>query len=279
MTKKPIVFSLIREQSMFMTAIMSLLSFLAILTLGISLAIGTGVIRWNNQWDLFATIQVSDSKHVDTIKNIIDKNADKIESVKQISTQEMQDLMSPWISGGNKIKNYLPHMWEIKFKTKSDLMSVGEQIHSDARFLPHASALSASTSAGWNMIIMSSFLLLLILGAIGFCISYIARNTAMLHKRELEILNQVGASDNFITHQMQIIVAKISAIAAGIGLLTAVPVLLIIISIAHSARVGLMATIGLGNGGWTTLVLLPVIIIVLAIYITRKTTIRILKNS
>lgn len=279
MTKKPIVFSLIREQSMFMTAIMSLLSFLAILTLGISLAIGTGVIRWNNQWDLFATIQVSDSKHVDTIKNIIDKNADKIESVKQISTQEMQDLMSPWISGGNKIKNYLPHMWEIKFKTKSDLMSVGEQIHSDARFLPHASALSASTSAGWNMIIMSSFLLLLILGAIGFCISYIARNTAMLHKRELEILNQVGASDNFITHQMQIIVAKISAIAAGIGLLTAVPVLLIIISIAHSARVGLMATIGLDNGGWTTLVLLPVIIIVLAIYITRKTTIRILENS
>lgn len=279
MTKKPIVFSLIREQSMFMTAIMSLLSFLAILTLGISLAIGTGVIRWNNQWDLFATIQVSDSKHVDTIKNIIDKNADKIESVKQISTQEMQDLMSPWISGGNKIKNYLPHMWEIKFKTKSDLMSVGEQTHSDARFLPHASALSASTSAGWNMIIMSSFLLLLILGAIGFCISYIARNTAMLHKRELEILNQVGASDNFVTHQMQIIVAKISAIAAGIGLLTAVPVLLIIISIAHSARVGLMATIGLGNGGWTTLVLLPVIIIVLAIYITRQTTIRILKNS
>ena len=87
MIKKPVVFSLIREQSMFMTAIMSLLSFLSILALGISLAIGTGVMRWNNQWELFATVQVTDTKKVDTVKKIIDKNSDKIESAKQITTQ------------------------------------------------------------------------------------------------------------------------------------------------------------------------------------------------
>ena len=171
MIKKPVVFSLIREQSMFMTAIMSLLSFLSILALGISLAIGTGVMRWNNQWELFATVQVTDTKKVDTVKKIIDKNSDKIESAKQITTQQMQDLMAPWVSGGGDIKNYLPQMWEIQFKTQSDLKSFGEQINSDARFLTHASALSASTSAGWKMILMSSFILILMLGAIGICIS------------------------------------------------------------------------------------------------------------
>jgi cell division protein FtsX len=117
------------------------------------------------------------------------------------------------------------------------------------------------------------------LGAIGICISYIAQNTALLHKRELEILNQVGASDNFITRQMQIIVAKISATATAIGFVTAVPVLLIINSVAHGARVGLMATMGLGNTGWIALTLLPIGIVIFAISITRKTTIRILKNS
>ena len=35
--KTPIVFSLVREQSVFMTAIMSLLSFLAVLALGVLL--------------------------------------------------------------------------------------------------------------------------------------------------------------------------------------------------------------------------------------------------
>ena len=279
MIKKPIVFSLIREQSMFMTAIMSLLSFLSILALGISLAIGTGVTRWNNQWELFATVQVSDTKKADNIQKIIDKNSEQIESVKQITTQEMQELMAPWISGGNAIKDYLPHMWEIKFKTESDLKSFSEKINKDARFLTHASALSASTSAGWKMILMASFILILMLGAIGICISYIAQNTALLHKRELEILNQVGASDSFVTHQMQIIVAKISAIATTIGFIAAAPVLMVIISTAHSARVGLMATIGLNGTGWTILILLPVVIVLFAISITRQTTLKILKNS
>lgn len=279
MIKKPIVFSLIREQSMFMTAIMSLLSFLAILTLGISLAIGTGVMRWNNQWELFATVQVTNNKKVDTVNKIINKNSDKIESVTQITNEQMQDLMAPWVSNSKTIQNYLPQMWEIQFKSETDLQTFAEQINKDARFLTHASALSASTTAGWKMILMSSFLLVLVLGAIGFCISYITRNTAMLHKRELEILNQVGASDDFITRQMQIIVAKISTIATGIGFITAVPVLLTIISIAHSARVGLMATMGLSGLGWTILTLLPVLIVIFAIYITRKTTLNILKNN
>ena len=43
MTKKPIVFSLVHEQSIFMTAIMGLLTFLAVVAFGIALAIGNGI--------------------------------------------------------------------------------------------------------------------------------------------------------------------------------------------------------------------------------------------
>ena len=91
MIKKPIVFSLVREQSIFMTAIMSLLTFLSVLALGIALAIGTGVIRWNAQWDLYATVQIMDTKNTDTIKKIIDDNRDKITSVNEITTDQMHD--------------------------------------------------------------------------------------------------------------------------------------------------------------------------------------------
>lgn len=278
--KKPVVFSLVRDQSMFMTAIMSLLSFLSILALGISLSIGTGVVRWNNQWDLFATIQVMDTNKSDTVKKILKNNTDKIKLSKQISNSEMTELMTPWLSSGTgNLKKYLPQMWEVEFKTNSDMEAVQQEISNNARFLTHAKALKSSTSAGWKMILISSTMMLLTLSAIGICISYIARNTAMLHKRELEILNQVGASDKFITRQMQIIVAKISTIATLIGLVSALPILGLIISTAHSARVGLMATIGLSGLGWTVLLLLPVAIIIFAIYITKRTTLNILKNS
>ncbi len=279
MKKTPIVFSLVREQSVFMTAIMSLLTFLAVIALGIALSIGTGVLRWNAQWDLFATVQVMNTSKSDAVQKTIDKNSDKIESVREIDTKQMNELMSPWVSGGSVLKNYLPKMWEIKFKSESALHDFGQEIGESARFLTHARALKSSTSAGWKMIMISTLVLLLTLGTIGVCISYIARNTAMLHKRELEILNQIGASDNFVARQMQIIVAKICASACAIGFLIAAPVLLLIISTASSARVGLMAMLGISGAGWITLVLLPILIVIFAICITKRTTINILKNS
>lgn len=277
--KKPIVFSLVREQSIFMTAIMSLLTFLSVLTLGVALSVGTGVMRWNSQWDLFATVQVTDPKKNDATAKILTDNADKIKHIAEISTEQMQDLMSPWISGGSVLKNYLPKMWELEFNSKQDLTTVGEQLSKNARFLTHATALKSSTSAGWKMIAMSGLILALTLGAIGVCISFIARNTAMLHRRELEILNQIGASDNFVARQMQLIVGRICLHASGIGFIAAIPVLLLIISTAHSARVGLMAMLGLSGGGWFALAMLPIAIIVFAIWVTRRTTIKILQNN
>lgn len=277
--KKPTVFSLVREQSVFMTAIMSLLTFLAVLALGIALSIGTGVMRWNSQWELFATVQVVNPDYIDKTKKIITDNTDKIKTLNEISTEQMTDLMSPWISGGGVLKNYLPKMWEIEFKNAEGMKIIGEQISKNARFLTHASALKSSTGAGWKMILMSSFILILTLGAIGVCISYIARNTAMLHRRELEILNQIGASDNFVARQMQTIVAKISTTATTIGFIVATPVLLLIISTAHSTRVGLMAMLGLSGAGWFILFLLPVAIVIFSIWTTRRTTIKILQNN
>lgn len=277
--KRPTVFSLVHEQSVFMTVIVSLLTFLSVLALGISLSIGTGVIRWNSQWDRYATIQLMDNAKTKQVQETITKNSDKIKTVKQITTAQMQELMSPWISGNSVLKNYLPQMWEIEFTTKSDLETVGPEFSQHARFLPHARALKTSTSAGWKMIAMSSLILILTLGAIGFCISYIAHNTAMLHRRELEILNQVGASDNFIARQMQIIVGKICLSACSIGYLCALPIILIILSTAHSARIGLMAMLGLSSTGWILLTILPITIIIFSIWITKRTTINILKNS
>ena len=208
------------------------------------------------------------------------KNADKIITVNEVTTEQMQDLMAPWISsGGDILKNYLPKMWEIKFKTPEDMRNTGNQISANARFLPHSDALNPSMSAGWKMIMISSFILILILGTIGVCISYIARNTALLHKRELEILNQVGASDKFVARQMQFIVGKISLVASTIGFVLAAPVLMIVISVAHSARVGLLATLGISGIGWILLLLLPILIVFFSIYITRHTTFNILKAN
>ena len=78
---------------------------------------------------------------------------------------------------------------------------------------------------------------------------------------------------------MQIIVSKICIVADAIGFVVAIPVLLLVISAAHSARVGLMATLSINSFGWVCLVLLPILITIFAIWMTRRTTLKILQNE
>ena len=278
--KKPLVFSLVREQSVFMTAIMGFMTFLGVVALGIAIAIGTGVARWNHQWDAHATIQVSDTTKNTNVKKILAENKDKIESQREITTEEMTNLMQPWISGGRDVvRKYLPIMYEVKFKSNNDMNTVADSIAKHARFITHRDALRPSVSAGWKMILILGLVLGLVITAIGLCVSFIARNTAVLHRRELEILNQVGASDSFVARQMQIVVTKICIVACGFGFLAAVPVLCAIIAIAGSARVGLMAMLALGGSAWGILLMVPALIVMFAIIITRRTTLKILSRS
>ena len=279
MKKTPLVFSLVKEQSVFMTVIISILTFLSVLAFGIALSIGTGVIRWNNQWERYATIQITNLDNTKAIKKIFEDNSDKIESITEISKSDMQRMMQPWITSGAKLDNYLPQMFEIKLKKSSDMIFMKNEISTRAKFLTHTSALQSSMNAGWKLVSITTFILLIMLVSIGICVSYISKNIAMLHKHELEILNQVGATDKFIAHQMQIIVGKISTIACTIGFLMAMPVIFMILQTAHSARIGLLATLTLSGYDWMAMILLPIIIIVFSVYITKKTTIKILSRN
>lgn len=279
MKKTSLVFSLVREQSIFMTIVLSVLTFLSVLAFGIALSIGTGITQWNGQWNKYATVQILNNDNTGAVKKIFAENSDKIESVREVSKSEMERMMQPWISSGARLNNYLPQMFEIKIKKTSDMNDIKRQIEPRAKFLTHTSALKTSMSAGWKLLSITMFVLVLILISIGVCVSYISRNIAMLHKHELEILNQVGATDKFIAHQMQIIVTKISMRACLIGFVVAVPIIGLILSTAHSARVGLLATLSLTMGNIITLILLPILIVIFSVYITRKTTFKILSGK
>ena len=279
MKKKPLVFSLVREQSVFMTVIISILTFLSVLAFGIALSIGTGVVRWNNQWERYATIQITNLDNTKTIKKIFEDNSDKIESIQEISKSDMERMMKPWITSGAKLDNYLPQMFEMKLKKSSDMLFMKNEISTRAKFLTHTSALQSSMNAGWKLVSITAFILIIMLVSIGICVSYISKNIAMLHKHELEILNQVGATDKFIAHQMQIIVGKISTIACAVGFIMALPIIFMILQTAHSARIGLLATLSLSGYDWVAMILLPIVIVIFSIYITKKTTIKILSRN
>jgi cell division protein FtsX len=279
MKKNALVFSIVREQSVFMTVVISVLTFLSVLALGIALSIGTGVIRWNSGWDKYATVQITRAENAGAVKKILEENNDKIESVHEISRGEMERMMNSWISSGTRISNYLPQMFEVKLKRPEDMKFLNDKIATRAKLMPHSAALESSVSAGWKLVSITVLVMILMLCSIGVCVSCISRNIAMLHKHELEILNQVGATDKFVARQMQIIVAKISSVACLIGFVVAMPIIELILSTAHSARVGMLATLSLSAGDYVALCALPFVIVAYSVFITKKTTFKILAGK
>ena len=105
MKKNKLVFSLVREQSIFMTVVISVLTFLAVLSFGIALAVGGGVIRWNNQWDKYATVQITNPDNAGYVKKVFEENSDKFDNIQEISKDQMEKMLHNWISNGAKVNN------------------------------------------------------------------------------------------------------------------------------------------------------------------------------
>ncbi len=274
--RQPLVFSFVKEQAVFLTALIALLSFLATLSLGVTIGIGAGVSRWNSGWDNLATIQILPGGDFDAAVSL-SKTARRATI---IPDEDVAKMLRPWMGNDNALQQYLPKMIEVEFKKSSELRAFGDQVATmpNVRFITHAAGAKNITRAGWQIMGISVIVMLMILSAIGLCISYITRNITLIHKRELEILTQIGASDSFVARQMQIIITKISALAAAIGLVVAAPMIMLIIAMAKGTRIGLMAQMHVPVAGWIAIVLLPVGIIFLTTWLARRTTIRILSD-
>jgi cell division transport system permease protein len=271
MKRRPLVFSFVREQALFLTALLALLTFLATLALGVTIGIGAGVGKWNSRWDRFATIQVLPGGDFDAAQRLsLTALRHKI-----VPDEEIAKMLRPWLGESSALSAYLPKMIEVEFARKSDLRAFGERAANlpGARFITHGAGAKNITRAGWQIMGISVAVMLMILGAIGICISYIARNIMAIHKRELEILTQIGASDSFAARQVRIIVTKISAAAGCIGLLVAAPMILLIVSMAQGTRIGLMAQMHVPASGWLAICLLPVVVVALTAWLARRTTI------
>ena len=281
---KPLVFSFMKEQRTFLMSLMGLLSFLAVLCLGLVISLGTAVNRWGMQWDLMATVQVlpgpSAQSGAEIVTKILDNMRGDIAEMREISTEDATRMLRPWLSGGDALTGYIPKMTEVKFKSRTALRTARDKIIGiqNVRFVSHSDGMRASTSAGWKIIMLSVLVLGLVLGAVVLCISYITRNITLIHRRELEILNQVGARDGFIARQLMIIIARITTVAVALGFAVALPVLLFIISMARSFRIGMFTQMAVPGAGWAALFLLAVGITVLAIWTARRTVLGILRR-
>ncbi|MCL1786275.1 MAG: hypothetical protein FWG39_03985 [Alphaproteobacteria bacterium] len=283
--KTPLVFSFIKEQKVFLTLLMSLLTFLSVLGLGLVISLSTAITRWNAEWSLMATVQITPgataNSAADSVRKILDGADSGVAARHEISESDAKRILRPWLQDGGVLAQYIPKMTEIKFKDRAGMNAMAEKIKSvpGARFVRHNDAMQRSADIGRRIIFLSVFVLLLVLGAAAACVSYITRNITLIHKRELEILNLIGAHDSFVAAQLMFIIARICATAAIIGFAAGVPALLIISGISAGMKVGMFSQMAIPFFGWVMLFLLAGGIIALSVWTARRTVIDILKEA
>jgi len=282
--KSATIFSFANEQRSFTTLLVGLLSFLCVLSLGLVIALSTAVNRWNNTWSLMATAQImpgaNAAANIQSVERILQNNIVQIVSVTEISEMDAKNLLRPWLASGDALTQFIPRMFEITFQNTQSVRAIGDQIASidGALFIRHNDSMRGTTVIGWRMIGLGVLVLALVLGAVIISISYITRNITLIHKRELEILNQVGASDDFIARQLMTVIGHITIIASMSGFLAAVPVLLIISGIANTMKTGMFTQMAIPFIGWVLLITLVAGIVALSVWTAKKTVIRILNR-
>lgn len=279
--KSPLVFSFVRDQTIFLAGLLALLSFLAIMALGITIGIGNGVGKWNSRWDTFATIQILPGGDSAAVTKLIDENKRAIKSAIALPDSEVEKMLRPWLGSSDALSAYLPKVIEVEFNKKSSASAFGEKVRSisNVRFITHAAGAKNITRAGWQIMTISALVMLMVLGAIALCILYITRNITMIHKRELEILTQVGANDSFVAREVRSRLLKVGAIAATAGLFLATPMLMLIMAMAQGTRIGLMAQMGIPVGGWIAIIILAIGMVALTAFLAHRTTMKILNNN
>lgn len=280
----------------FLKMLMGLMTILALFALSASFALSEMTERWSSSLTNKATIEIpAEGENGDILsQDAINQAADRIlsflqshpqvESVEIMPQNEIQELLSPWLGDDITIDNVpLPGILSVSFKKDSDvnfetlqarLKNYGDHVRLDTHQKWLADLLAFTGALNFSALLLST----LIGVATIVAVSGAVQARMAIFREELELLHLMGAGDDYIAKQLQrhsfLSCLQGSAIGAVIGF-----ILLFFTSLAlRQKEINLLPEFSLSLMQISTLILLPLIISLLALFTARKTVLRVLSK-
>ena len=234
--------------------------YLFVIVLAMFMAINSMANNWEKDIMGSITVQITpvedENKHIDKDKtqeeiNKVLQFMENVSGVKQVSILDnatIEKLMTPWL--GNKVDITalpIPHLLDVQVKDNADINydEVTRGLHKiteNASIDNHRLWLNKLIKFA-NSLKTLALSVLLMVGIIGsFSIYYSARTSLGINIASIEILHIIGAQDEYIAKQYAKIYGKIGFFAGIIGLMIAVPCIILI------GRYGMSTGSGLLNG-------------------------------
>lgn len=263
------------DSSVFMYVLTSIYMYLFIIILVIVMAVNSMASSWEKDIMGAITVQIipveSDDKHIDVdktqelVNDVLHymENVSGIETVRVLDTKTVEKLMTPWL--GNKVDISLlpiPQLLDVQLKKDAEI-NYDEITRGLHKVSPNASIdnhrlwlnkLIKFASSLRNIALTVLFMVILICA---FSIYYSARTSLNININSIEILHIVGAKDEYIAKQYAKKYAKIGFFAGIIGLMAAVPCIILVGKYGISTGSGLLSGAQLSNAAWTLIMLTP----------------------
>lgn len=261
--------------SLFLPWIMMLMVFLASLTMAGSLAVNNMTEHWNSSIAGSLTVQVMPSS-VKAAGNMLDntmaevdravavlKQAKGIKDVRVLSDAELGKLLEPWL-GNIDLQDDIPvpRLIDVKINMAEnvDFPKLKDEL---AKYAPNASldihrvwlAKLMSLAATLNFLAWVVMLLALVTTAV--TVMYATFTSLEVHRPAIELLHLIGARDAYISLLFSRRTLTFSFGGALVGMLLAIPLIIIIGTMAAGLEGGVLANASLSALQWLLIAALP----------------------
>ena len=280
------------DDTNFLILLISLMSFLAVLSLSGTIAIDTMTNRWSSGLENKVTIEIAvETKkgHIlsqETIAQetlalykMLSQHPD-VKSANVLNHEDIQELLSPWLGDDMSLKDLpLPGLIAVELRNIDEkgmkaLTEEIEKISNYAQLETHREWLSDLINFTNILQMLALIITLIISGITIVAISYAIRTRLILHRNEVILLHHMGASDNYITKQFRnhaiLLSFKGGLIGTGVGLLTT----FILTLLSRNSGTDLIPVINIGAYGIVILCIVPLLICIIAVITSHLTVLR-----
>ena len=263
------------DTSAFMYVLTSIYMYLFIVVLAIVMAINAMADSWKKDIMGSVTVQIipveDENKHVDAEKTLEQQNKvlqyienlSAVASAKALDTQTIEKLMTQWL--GNKVNISslpIPALLDVKLKPNSELnydeVTRGlRQVSEYASIDNHRLWLNRLLKFAASLKNIAITVLLMVIGICAFSIYYSTRTSLGININSIEILHIIGAKDDYIARQYARNFVKIGFFSGIIGLMAAIPSIILVAKYGVSTGSGLIKGAQLSTLAWSLIMTTP----------------------
>lgn len=263
------------SSNLFLKIMISIAVFLFAVTLAGVLSVNSMLINWNSSILGSLTVQIIPMNSADRQKSMEEtlvqqqkvvamlEAMPEVKRVAALNDGQLQKLLNPWLGDGIDIADLpMPRLIDVKLKkgAEIDYDVLAEKL---ATIAPQASLDNhklwlnklINLASGLKMLALS--VLLLVVGVTSGAIFYTTQTSLGLHKDVIEILHLMGAKDTYIAQQYAFRTAWLGFVGGIIGVIVAVPTILLIARMAEQIQGGIINEMSLSPQGWLAIVSLP----------------------